>query len=205
MNLMSSTLLVEDTGVPFDELQAEQIARYRAAWAKAGWEREPRISVSRSVLPIVTDLDRLYFGDRARQRRRRPGRLPRGDARALREELHRRARRDRGRAEPRRGRPRGGHAAAHRAEPARRRVQRAPARDVRAPHRARARLGTGRSGAAGARAQAPAETSAHPSQRLRSPRESPTSAASPPGRGRLRPSRGPTPRARPARRPRHRR
>ena len=26
MNLMSSTLLVEDTGVPFDELQAEQIA-----------------------------------------------------------------------------------------------------------------------------------------------------------------------------------
>ena len=37
MNLMSSTLLVEDTGVPFDELQAEQIARFRAAWAAAGW------------------------------------------------------------------------------------------------------------------------------------------------------------------------
>ena len=36
MNLMSSTLLVEDTGVPFDELQAEQIARFRAAWAAAG-------------------------------------------------------------------------------------------------------------------------------------------------------------------------
>ena len=65
MNLMSSTLLVEDTGVPFHELQAEQIARFRAAWAKAGWEREPRISVSRSVLPIVTDLDRMYFGDRS--------------------------------------------------------------------------------------------------------------------------------------------
>jgi alkanesulfonate monooxygenase SsuD/methylene tetrahydromethanopterin reductase-like flavin-dependent oxidoreductase (luciferase family) len=62
MNLMSSTLLVEDTGVPFDELQAEQIARYRAAWAEAGWDREPRISVSRSVLPIVSDLDREYFG-----------------------------------------------------------------------------------------------------------------------------------------------
>ncbi|MGY2084288.1 LLM class flavin-dependent oxidoreductase [Blastococcus sp. SYSU DS0539] len=62
MNLMSSTLLVEDTGVPFDELQAEQIARYRAAWAEAGWEREPRVSVSRSVLPIVSDLDRQYFG-----------------------------------------------------------------------------------------------------------------------------------------------
>jgi alkanesulfonate monooxygenase SsuD/methylene tetrahydromethanopterin reductase-like flavin-dependent oxidoreductase (luciferase family) len=62
MNLMSSTLLVEDTGVPFDELQAEQIARFRAAWAEAGWEREPRVSVSRSVLPIVTDEDRQYFG-----------------------------------------------------------------------------------------------------------------------------------------------
>jgi alkanesulfonate monooxygenase SsuD/methylene tetrahydromethanopterin reductase-like flavin-dependent oxidoreductase (luciferase family) len=65
MNLMGSTLLVEDTGVPFDELQAEQIARFRTAWAAAGWEREPRISVSRSVLPIVNDLDRLYFGARA--------------------------------------------------------------------------------------------------------------------------------------------
>jgi alkanesulfonate monooxygenase SsuD/methylene tetrahydromethanopterin reductase-like flavin-dependent oxidoreductase (luciferase family) len=67
MNLMSSTLLVEDTGVPFDELQAEQIALYRAAWVEAGWEREPRISVSRSVLPLMTDLDRMYFGDRAQR------------------------------------------------------------------------------------------------------------------------------------------
>jgi alkanesulfonate monooxygenase SsuD/methylene tetrahydromethanopterin reductase-like flavin-dependent oxidoreductase (luciferase family) len=66
MNLMSSTLLTEDTGVPFSELQAEQIGLYRAAWGKAGWERQPRISVSRSVLPIVSDLDRMYFGDRAR-------------------------------------------------------------------------------------------------------------------------------------------
>jgi alkanesulfonate monooxygenase SsuD/methylene tetrahydromethanopterin reductase-like flavin-dependent oxidoreductase (luciferase family) len=62
MNLMSSTLLVEDTGVPFDELQAEQIARFRAAWDEAGWAREPRVSVSRSVLPIVSDEDRAYFG-----------------------------------------------------------------------------------------------------------------------------------------------
>ncbi|RFU20377.1 LLM class flavin-dependent oxidoreductase [Geodermatophilus marinus] len=65
MNLMSSTLLVEDTGVPFDELQAEQIARYRAAWAEAGWERTPRVSVSRSVIPVTTDLDRRYFGERS--------------------------------------------------------------------------------------------------------------------------------------------
>jgi alkanesulfonate monooxygenase SsuD/methylene tetrahydromethanopterin reductase-like flavin-dependent oxidoreductase (luciferase family) len=62
MNLMSSTLLLEDTGVPFDELQAEQIALYRDAWAKAGHEREPRVSVSRSVIPITSDLDRQLFG-----------------------------------------------------------------------------------------------------------------------------------------------
>ena len=59
---MSSTLLVEDTGVPFDQLQAEQIARFRTAWAAAGWEHQPRVSVSRSVMPIVSDLDRQYFG-----------------------------------------------------------------------------------------------------------------------------------------------
>ena len=64
MNLMSSTLLTEDTGVPFDELQAEQIARYRQAWAEAGWERAPRVSVSRSILPIVSDEDRGLFGER---------------------------------------------------------------------------------------------------------------------------------------------
>jgi alkanesulfonate monooxygenase SsuD/methylene tetrahydromethanopterin reductase-like flavin-dependent oxidoreductase (luciferase family) len=62
MNLMSSTLLSEDTGVPFDELQAEQIALFRAAWADAGWTHEPRVSVSRSVMPITTDVDRAYFG-----------------------------------------------------------------------------------------------------------------------------------------------
>jgi alkanesulfonate monooxygenase SsuD/methylene tetrahydromethanopterin reductase-like flavin-dependent oxidoreductase (luciferase family) len=62
MNLMSSTLLTEDTGVPFDELQAEQIRIFRDEWAEQGWEREPRVSVSRSVIPITTDLDRRYFG-----------------------------------------------------------------------------------------------------------------------------------------------
>ncbi len=63
MNLMSSTLLLEDTKVPFDQLQAEQIALFRESWAKAGHEREPRVSVSRSVLPITSDLDRQLFGD----------------------------------------------------------------------------------------------------------------------------------------------
>jgi alkanesulfonate monooxygenase SsuD/methylene tetrahydromethanopterin reductase-like flavin-dependent oxidoreductase (luciferase family) len=41
MNLMSSTLLTEDTG-------------------------EPRVSVSRSIFPIVSDLDRAYFGHEGR-------------------------------------------------------------------------------------------------------------------------------------------
>jgi alkanesulfonate monooxygenase SsuD/methylene tetrahydromethanopterin reductase-like flavin-dependent oxidoreductase (luciferase family) len=64
LNLMSSTLLTEDTGVPFGDLQAEQIALFRAAWKEAGWEREPRVSISRSILPITTDEDRSYFGAR---------------------------------------------------------------------------------------------------------------------------------------------
>jgi alkanesulfonate monooxygenase SsuD/methylene tetrahydromethanopterin reductase-like flavin-dependent oxidoreductase (luciferase family) len=62
MNLQSSTLLSEDTGVPFDQLQAEQIRLYREAWAEQGWTRGPRVSVSRSVLPITEDIDRRYFG-----------------------------------------------------------------------------------------------------------------------------------------------
>jgi alkanesulfonate monooxygenase SsuD/methylene tetrahydromethanopterin reductase-like flavin-dependent oxidoreductase (luciferase family) len=65
MNLMSSTLLTEDTGVPFHQLQAEQIERFRKAWADAGHTREPRVSVSRSIFPIVNDLDRAYFGREA--------------------------------------------------------------------------------------------------------------------------------------------
>ena len=66
MNLMSSTLLTEDTGVPFDQLQAEQIQVFRDAWAAAGHERTPRVSVSRSIFPIVDDLDRAYFGSQTR-------------------------------------------------------------------------------------------------------------------------------------------
>ena len=62
LNLQSSTLLTEDTGVPFDELQAEQIQLYRDAWKAAGHDWEPRVSVSRSVMPITSDIDRMYFG-----------------------------------------------------------------------------------------------------------------------------------------------
>jgi alkanesulfonate monooxygenase SsuD/methylene tetrahydromethanopterin reductase-like flavin-dependent oxidoreductase (luciferase family) len=67
MNLMSSTLLLEDTQVPFDQLQAEQVSMFRDAWRNAGHAREPRVSVSRSVLPITSDLDRRLFGDDANE------------------------------------------------------------------------------------------------------------------------------------------
>jgi alkanesulfonate monooxygenase SsuD/methylene tetrahydromethanopterin reductase-like flavin-dependent oxidoreductase (luciferase family) len=80
LNLMSSTLLSEDTGVPFHQLQAEQIARFRQAWKTAGHQREPRVSVSRSIFPIVTDLDRAYFGS-ARDGQDQVGYLDGGTAR----------------------------------------------------------------------------------------------------------------------------
>ena len=68
MNLMSSTLLTEDTGVPFHQLQAEQVQLFRDAWKEAGHGREPRVSVSRSIFPIVDDRDRAYFGREATSR-----------------------------------------------------------------------------------------------------------------------------------------
>ena len=80
LNLMSSTLLSEDTGVPFHQLQAEQIERFRKAWADAGHTREPRVSVSRSIFPIVTDADRAYFGSETRSEDQ-VGMLDRGVAR----------------------------------------------------------------------------------------------------------------------------
>jgi alkanesulfonate monooxygenase SsuD/methylene tetrahydromethanopterin reductase-like flavin-dependent oxidoreductase (luciferase family) len=62
LNMMSSTLMTEDAGVPFHVLQAEQIQIFRDAWKTAGHEREPRVSVSRSIFALVDDRDRAYFG-----------------------------------------------------------------------------------------------------------------------------------------------
>jgi alkanesulfonate monooxygenase SsuD/methylene tetrahydromethanopterin reductase-like flavin-dependent oxidoreductase (luciferase family) len=62
MNLQSSTLKVDETGEAFHLQQARQIRAYRAAWAKAGHERTPRVSVSRSIFPLMNDTDRKYFG-----------------------------------------------------------------------------------------------------------------------------------------------
>ena len=61
VNLMSSTLLTEATGEGFSHLQAEQIRRYREAWKEAGHDWTPRVSVSRSIFPIVSEVDRKFF------------------------------------------------------------------------------------------------------------------------------------------------
>lgn len=66
VNLMSSTLLTEATGEAFADLQREQIELYRAAWRAAGHQHTPRVSVSRSIFPLISDLDRRYFGLRGR-------------------------------------------------------------------------------------------------------------------------------------------
>jgi len=65
MHLMSSTLLTEDTGVPFHQLQAEQIQVFRDTWKAEGHDGEPRVSVSRSIFPLVDARDRAYFGQGA--------------------------------------------------------------------------------------------------------------------------------------------
>lgn len=62
MNLQSSTLKRDETGLPFHVQQAEQIRAYRAAWTEAGHAREPRVSVSRSIFALVDDRDRAWFG-----------------------------------------------------------------------------------------------------------------------------------------------
>jgi len=62
MNLQSSTLKFDESGKPFHIQQAEQIRLYKDAWKKAGHQREPRVSVSRSIFALVTDQDRAYFG-----------------------------------------------------------------------------------------------------------------------------------------------
>jgi alkanesulfonate monooxygenase SsuD/methylene tetrahydromethanopterin reductase-like flavin-dependent oxidoreductase (luciferase family) len=62
MNLQSSTLKFDETGEPFHIQQAAQIRAFRKAWKAAGHQREPRVSVSRSIFALVNDMDRAYFG-----------------------------------------------------------------------------------------------------------------------------------------------
>ncbi len=62
MNLMSSTLVFDESGEELHVQQRRQIDAYREAWREAGHAREPRVSVSRSIFAIVDDRDRAYFG-----------------------------------------------------------------------------------------------------------------------------------------------
>jgi alkanesulfonate monooxygenase SsuD/methylene tetrahydromethanopterin reductase-like flavin-dependent oxidoreductase (luciferase family) len=62
MNLQSSTLKEDEGGEPLHVQQRRQIEAYREAWREAGHAREPRVSVSRSIFPLVDDRDRTYFG-----------------------------------------------------------------------------------------------------------------------------------------------
>ncbi len=62
MNLMSSTLVFDESGEPLHIQQRKQIDAFRAAWKEAGHTREPRVSVSRSIFAIIDDRDRAYFG-----------------------------------------------------------------------------------------------------------------------------------------------
>jgi alkanesulfonate monooxygenase SsuD/methylene tetrahydromethanopterin reductase-like flavin-dependent oxidoreductase (luciferase family) len=62
MNLMSSTLVFDESGEELHVQQRRQIDAYRDAWREAGHAREPRVSVSRSIFAIVDDRDRAYFG-----------------------------------------------------------------------------------------------------------------------------------------------
>ena len=123
MNLQSSTLKFDESGKPFHIQQAEQIRKFRAAWKEAGHTREPRVSVSRSIFALMDDRDRAYFGRSdsedhfgyiepeklavfGRSYAAEPDVLVEG-------------------AQRRRGHCGSRHAAADRAEPARRRLQRA--------------------------------------------------------------------------------
>jgi alkanesulfonate monooxygenase SsuD/methylene tetrahydromethanopterin reductase-like flavin-dependent oxidoreductase (luciferase family) len=74
VNLQSSTLVFDESGEPLHVQQRRQIDAYREAWKAAGHDREPRVSVSRSIFAIVDDRDRTYFG-RGQQERDQIGYL----------------------------------------------------------------------------------------------------------------------------------
>jgi len=67
MNLQSSTLKFDETGEPLHVQQAAQIRAFRQAWKEAGHPRPPRVSVSRSIFPLIDERDHAYFGDSANE------------------------------------------------------------------------------------------------------------------------------------------
>ena len=68
VNLQSSTLKVDESGEPLHIQQRKQIEAYHEAWKEAGHARTPRVSVSRSIFPLVDERDRAYFGREGRDR-----------------------------------------------------------------------------------------------------------------------------------------
>ena len=56
--LHCSTLNTEDTGAPFAEAQADQIAAYRERFAALHPDRTPKVAVGRIVVPLLDDHDR---------------------------------------------------------------------------------------------------------------------------------------------------
>jgi alkanesulfonate monooxygenase SsuD/methylene tetrahydromethanopterin reductase-like flavin-dependent oxidoreductase (luciferase family) len=62
INMQTSTLKFDETGESLNIQQAAQIRAFRAAWKEAGHTRTPRVSVSRSIFPLLDDRDRAYFG-----------------------------------------------------------------------------------------------------------------------------------------------
>ena len=139
LNLQSSTLINNESGKPFHLQQAEQLQAFRDAWQNAGHEREPRVSVSRSIFALVNDQDRAYFG-RQNQDTDQIGFIDAQDPGDLRPNVRCRT----GCADPAAQGGRGDrsrrHAAAHRAQPARRRLQRPRHRQHPHPRGARTRL-----------------------------------------------------------------
>ena len=115
----------------------------RGVDARPGTRREPRVSVSRSIMPITTDLDRRTSAARAPSSDQF-GQIEANLRAVFGADVRRRAGRA-GRAARRgRGDRRRRHPAAHGAQPARRRLQRAHPRDR--AHRRRARTSAGAEG-----------------------------------------------------------
>ncbi|WP_416264165.1 LLM class flavin-dependent oxidoreductase [Curtobacterium flaccumfaciens pv. flaccumfaciens] len=56
--LHCSTLNTEDTGAPFAQAQADQIAAYRERFAELHPQRESKVAVGRIVVPLLDDHDR---------------------------------------------------------------------------------------------------------------------------------------------------
>lgn len=61
MHLMSSTLKDDESGEPFHVQQRRQIEEFQDEWAQHDYGFEPRVSVSRSIFAITSDMDRKYF------------------------------------------------------------------------------------------------------------------------------------------------